>query len=91
MTIMVSGASESAHKSAWITKRDKAIKRFVAACENPGDATDDAENSALDAVTVAHLAAAFEFEGGSHTLAALRVQAGLGWAGAGLGWKKIVA
>ena len=53
-------------KSTWQVKRDKAIERFVSAFEKNGETPDDAEkeNMALDAVTVAHLGAAFEIDGG---------------------------
>ena len=55
--------------STWQIKRDKAIERFVFAFEKSsetGAAEDENEdeNMALDAVTVAHLGAAFEIEGG---------------------------
>ena len=53
-------------KSTWQVKRDKAIKRFVSALESSDETSVDADdgNRALDAMTVAHLGAAFEIEGG---------------------------
>ncbi len=53
-------------QKSWEVRRNKAIKRLVQAWEKYDDTSDDdceVVNSAADAVTVAHIAAAFEWEG----------------------------
>ena len=59
--IHTSSVSAQRRKLVWEAKRDIAIKRFVSAWEKyqTGDDPDEV-NSALDVVTVAHLATAFE-------------------------------
>jgi hypothetical protein len=57
---------DSIAKKSWEAKRNKAIKRLVEAWEKYGGTKDDDPepvSSAADAVTVAHIAAALEWEG----------------------------
>jgi hypothetical protein len=49
-------------------KRDRALDRVVAIWEKSGDPNEDGEelNNALDVLTIAHIAATFDFAGGPH-------------------------
>ena len=58
---------DHAIQKSWLAKRNKAIARFVAALEQYNSSTDDdfePVHSALDAVTVAHIAAVLEWQNG---------------------------
>lgn len=57
---------DNAIQKSWLTKRNKAIERFVAAWNSISSTDDDFEpvHSALDAVTVAHIAAVLEWQNG---------------------------
>ena len=60
---------DSVAKKSWNAKRNKAIKRLVevwkksGATEDEDEDEDEAVSMATDAVTVAHIAAALEWEG----------------------------
>jgi len=53
-------------QKSWIRKRNKAIERFITAWEKD-EAGQDPEpvNTALDAITIAHIASALEWDTGS--------------------------
>jgi hypothetical protein len=53
-------------QASWLAKRDKAIERFVAAWNSASSTDDDFEpiHSALDAVTVAHIAVVLDWQNG---------------------------
>jgi hypothetical protein len=47
-------------------KRDRALERVVAAWEKGEAASEDELNKALDALTVAHISATFDWASGPH-------------------------
>jgi hypothetical protein len=62
-------SNERNSPDALYCKRDKALERLVAAFEKYGAAGEDHEdelNTALDALTIAHVAVTFEWANGPH-------------------------